>query len=651
MAVVKKKLQPSRLSKDSQLEALRNEDVDLEDLRLAFKGAASRPIDESILSGSINRTIDGASTVSITVSDADKSILRSGRLTDGVDINIDGLWFRLVHVNKNGPELELVFEDREVAILRKYNKYIVRRWGKTTRARFIRDMVREVKEVDIKFVCPELAKQKTIKDNSAPKPGASPSGGGGSQASKDDNRAMGFEDNENVTVKGARASKTQRDNIERVLHVGVDMGARRKVLVATIMCIIQESSALTSATNGVHVGLFQQNPLYWPATRVPETDARAFYKKAIAYDKDHPNVDFATLIDAVQHSGNPGKNTTGKKDPFEFNLQNMFTTQGQEEEDFQFERGTKTKRGNRRVWDPENSWACIQRLAEEVHWRAFMVSGSLYFMSEPRLFQSRPRLSISESSPGVDWIDCDYDVGKRNASVTVTCRIDRWKAPPGSTIIIRDMGPMNGRWLVSSIRRDIFSADATITLKKPRARLPEPTPEDKQEGDLSDLTWGGDPGLTGKYGSGPANSLRESIVKQARLALSLKSRYTYKQVRPMASNLFSPDAWFKTDCSAFFILCYKAAGAKDPSGSNYDRSGNTTELAANGTWTNNPKPGDACMYGSSRSSTSHVALYIGNGRAIGFGSTPIKEHDVHYRSDFLGYLTFIYGDRPTNRGG
>jgi hypothetical protein len=134
---------------------------------------------------------------------------------------------------------------------------------------------------------------------------------------------------------------------------------------------------------------------------------------------------------------------------------------------YQFTRGLPGKR--------ENSWQTLQRLAEEVGWRCFVVGGVVYFISEEQLFMSRARAEISIDFPGLVNLSADWDAGKTIAEAKVTIDADRWAFPPGSIIALRDLGPFNGRWLVSTVDRpDLFDPQTEITLTKPIARKHEP---------------------------------------------------------------------------------------------------------------------------------------------------------------------------------
>lgn len=506
------KLQPSKL--DSQRELIEG-DLDLENLKLAHRNRASLNIAESVISGDVVRTIEGASTVTITVNDRTRAIRNSGMLGAEVDIKIDGLWFRLVKVGKSGNNLTLVFEDREIAILRKYNKKKAASWGKTTRAEFARSLVREVKELNIPFICPELEE----KEKKAPKNRKS-------QADKQKQRDFGYgarvspgvgdranDANTRLTIKGQPATKNQLLNCEEALDAGRARLLPRKLLVCAIMTMITEASALNPPFGDRDsVGAFQQRESWGSFSERMNISIAAgkFYDKAVDINRGDPNIGYGELCQAVQVSAFPERYATHRTEAerlvtaygvsgdstLDYNSgvaqANLMTEWGEQAIEYQFSRGfPKTLPGGKKGWSKEDTWECLQRLADEVNIRCFAVSGSIYFIGEPRLFSSAPRARISEDSDGVDWIDYDYDVAKPNAKCRIMCRLNRWDAPPGTVIEIFNNGPVDGRWIVSEIRRSFFSDTATVTVKKPRARLPEPKQEDLTG--LWDNPWNGEP--------------------------------------------------------------------------------------------------------------------------------------------------------------
>jgi hypothetical protein len=498
---IKGKLALSRLESQRELLA---DDLDLTGIAFLSPKLPKYRFDESIIAGEVSRTIEGASTVTLTVNDQAGYIRRSGRLASRVDIKIDGLWFRLVKVQKSGNDITLTFESREVAILRTYNNRRVIGWGKMRRARFAQILVEEVKEMDIPFICPDLEAEKMKKGKNKLEDK--------SKKEKADNRdpGLGYKTegtgklvgDPGLKVKGRAATLGQLRTAQDILDVGASMLVRRKILVCSIMTAIQESSITNLlGGHGSSVGVFQEIDIWGSVEfrRNVKGAARRFFEKATKLDTKYPRMSYNELCQAVQRSGVPNGYAPHRLEaerivsayggiPYGGDLANANNTDrfalGEWQEmaavdEFQFMRGRpKTLPGGKKGWDKENTWDCIQRLAEEVNWRCFEVSGKIYFTTEQHLFKSAARARISEGSPGVDWIDFDYDIGKHNATVTVTARLDTWAAPPGTIIEVFDSGPANGRWIVSEIRRSFFDPTATITCKKPRARLPEPKKED-----------------------------------------------------------------------------------------------------------------------------------------------------------------------------
>ena len=242
-------------------------------------------------------------------------------------------------------------------------------------------------------------------------------------------------------------------------------------------------------------GVFQQRPSQGWGTYAQVTDvahaAGKFFGPAVKAYRADPRISLNDLCQHVQKSGTPNaygqweSEATRTVDAFTGGAAQSFTGTGAHAQSrtrrYAFQRGQNGKR--------ENTWDCLGRLMDEVGWRRFAVRNTLYLISEEDLFASRPRLTVSESLPWVDSIDGSILMGRkrpakrddaRNPSVgelTVACRADRWVAPPGSTVMVEEMGPFDGRWLVTGSSRGLFSRDAQIQLRKPIAALPEPAPE------------------------------------------------------------------------------------------------------------------------------------------------------------------------------
>lgn len=438
----------------------------------------------SVLEARIRETMTGAPTLTLTIHDPDFELLESDVLfetdKDGdrevrdIDIQLEkGRWYRLQQVTfgpssqGRGVDLVLTFEHRLVALLRRYRKPKKARRARMTRAEFVRSFAREVKGVRVVFRSRELHKEQPLARKS--------------KEDRDRDRDPGLGDGERVEVKGRRATSTQRKVIDDVLSEGARQNARDKVLITGIMTITQESSASNSATNGVHVGAFQQNrAMGWPATRNATLDSRAFFRKAIAIDRANPSMSKASLAEAVQRSGQgslyaqwEGEATRTVK---------AFGGTGSESRSrtkpYTFTRGRRGKH--------EDSWTAANRLASEVNWRCFITGkNAWYFESEPNLFKARPRMRIDRDHPAVLGVSGDLDKGKRAKTLTVSARIKRWTAPVGSVVTVEGYG-VDGRWLVESIERSLYSTAGDITLKKPSKPKPEPRPETVSVGSGSD---------------------------------------------------------------------------------------------------------------------------------------------------------------------
>lgn len=349
-------------------------------------------IEGSLTDGTLERTIDGASTLSLTLHDPKRVLLRSGVFSKQADVVLDDYPWRLVKVTKSGDDLTLVFEDRAVALLRGPRRPKKASRANVTRAQFALSLIREVRPL-IPYNIPEL---------------------------------------------------TQRQ----------------------------------------------------PVAGVSDKRANA---RALPY---------------------------------------------------QYRRGTTDGK-----W--ETSWTCLQRLAEEVNWRCFCANGTVWFVSEDWLRKQTPKLDITEDTLGVDAIDFDIDNGKVNSQATVTARVARWGALPGSAVKVSNCGPANGIWLVASVSRGVFDAAATITLKRPTEKLEEPAPETQA---VSSTSTGGTTAAIATLASG-ANSGASSAVNAV-----------YSAAVAMNARRF-PYVWGGG---------HGAAGVPSGNPPGYDCSGSTVALLAAG---------------------------------------------------------------------
>jgi hypothetical protein len=136
-------------------------DLDVSNLTLQGKGLSAR-IKQAVTDGSIEQTIQGASTLTLTVADWAGGLLHSAVLAGGVTLTFDGLNFTMVKLSKTDTALTLTFEETAVNLLRQYSSPRKSDRATTTRAQFVRALVQEVKEARIPFACPEVNKRQAI---------------------------------------------------------------------------------------------------------------------------------------------------------------------------------------------------------------------------------------------------------------------------------------------------------------------------------------------------------------------------------------------------------------------------------------------------------------------------------------------------------
>jgi hypothetical protein len=470
----------------SSLAVHRNTDVDVGALLLRIAGTklskGGTRVDQRVTGGTLERTLDGASTLSITLDDTDRALLHSGVFSRQIDMLFDGLWWRLVKVTKTVDTLSLTFEDRQVAYLRQITTPRKASRSKLTRAEFALSIVREVKKGGgIPFVCPELhVKQKVGIVSSLDKV---------SDTKRSDDVSPGLAAAAELHVQGASATKAQKQTAERVLDVANSLSADARATVALLEAVIVES-AIQNLSGGDRdsSGVLQVRASTARSMQISARDveqcANAFLTRgftgrggAIALAAAHPSWTSGQIAQAVQGSAYPARYDQRRAEAQAFVDAYKGDAPGTTLEvtqikklPFQFQRGGT-------AGEIEDSWQCLQRLASEVQWRCFVSDGKCYFVSETTLLAQKPIATLSEQTLGVDGIDFDVDNGKPSNDATVTASVARHAFDPGSVVILRDCGPANGRWLISTVQRGIFDTHATITLKRATKALPEPANE------------------------------------------------------------------------------------------------------------------------------------------------------------------------------
>jgi hypothetical protein len=331
----------------------------------------------------------------------------------------------------------------------------------------------------------------------------------------------GFEDGTAFTVQGTLAVIKQIRNLETILKKGDAMGMNKWLLQVAVLIAITDSKAYNlpikdSPTRDEDIelwlpraGIYQFTIKQYPnlekwtieqqtekvlitakrhydwwldahpgeGKRVLHRLANDVTRRDIGADFDHYGERYLEFVQESQHIVQLfyGERSDVSLFPDAYNQQDynlevdLAAQPTVVKEPYEFTRGTPEM--------PENSWECLQRLADEVNWRCFSVNGTIYFCRDKTLLRNKPLDSIAEFKNGVDYIDFDYDIGKPVSQIEVDCRAERWTVPPGATVIVQGIGPGTGRYIVQEFERSLFSDRARITLYGAQPQLKEPAPD------------------------------------------------------------------------------------------------------------------------------------------------------------------------------
>jgi len=499
------------------------------------------PITKVLVSLNIERTMDGASTVTLVIRDPEQTffaiprawrskinpqqakikqawkkepaaiddarepLLEPKLAARAVELVLDGVTFRLVkarYVYSSG-ELELTFEDRLVYWLKRKKSKRAKRASraKVTRAEFILSLLRELPVGEWAFFCPALHDKQAIGRADDPK----------DKTKRSSNTSSGssISDNSSLRVGGHAISVTQRQEIETAMAVASREGASERPTLAMLCAGIGESGfrAIPNSAGSGYAGVFQADPKNIPM-KDTETQAYHFLRGgkgfqaggAIALAKKDKSLTPGTIATKVEASGQPGSFYDKYRSEADAILQNWGGVEGSDAtrtivQPFQFARN-----------EDEDSWACIQRLAEEVGWRFFVSGKTFYFMSESDLFAQRVRYEVKPGDTGLVDLNYDVDWGKPVSECELTINLgtsatgaDRWAAPPGVPVLLNGFDVADGRWLIKSASRDWFSPTLTVSLAQPATPKQEPAATTQQRsvnvGDADMNTKGGARGL------------------------------------------------------------------------------------------------------------------------------------------------------------
>lgn len=310
--------------------------------------------------------------------------------------------------------------------------------------------------------------------------------------------AKGFGD-QDVKVKGKRANASQRRVIDEVLTQADQDRASRRVMIAAIMTITQESRAGEEAVSvsGEHLGPFHQDK-GWGSEEDRKDPAGATHnflitgpsawKKVNGGVKNAPG-NLAEAIEKVQHSGVPqgyGQWEREAENTVDAWLASDSHGEASYTKKYEFTRGDR--QGSR-----ENSWDAMARLVGEVgayRWAAF---NTLFAASGDELRQQAASLTIRGDEP---WLlkEPAWTWANNRAITEVTLEVlaDRWSVTPGGCVVCHaDLGAtVAGRYMVWHIDGESLDSPVqTVVLRRPTRLKTEPPSEtaEREGGDSNEL--------------------------------------------------------------------------------------------------------------------------------------------------------------------
>lgn len=519
-------------------------DLTLDELVLNWTDRRVTDLDAKGALASINieRTIEGGSTVTMTLKDPTRRLFTGGRLVStrarraaarsayrkapvevdegwepilspdvigkAMEVELDGVTFRLVKVRYSSAaaEAELTFEDRIVYWLRRKRGERRASRGGATRAEFVLSLLREVRARQYRFVCPELHVRQPIDAGKKVSAVRRTTTSATSTSAVESEQSGGFAQGSKFTIKGARATPDQKRNLDGVLTECSQCGCSRDVMIATVCCVIQESVCKRlgygDAAGPDSRGLFQQREPWGPLEERldPRQSTRLFLLGGRGAQKGwkQANQSLQRVPGGVEAAVKRVQISVGGYDQHRTEataIVRAWGGAGSAEGDAAAGGGTYSKSYQFSRNSDEDSWTAIQRLAEEVGWRFFVVGNSVYFMSEADLYARRARYEVTPEDPAILDLTYDVDWGKPASQLELEVVLDRWGAPPGSVVLVNGFGPPDGRWLIASVTRDYFAPTATVTCRQPGKEKLEPASERVTR--ASNAAGAGDSGGTG----------------------------------------------------------------------------------------------------------------------------------------------------------
>lgn len=524
----------------------------------------SRGFSDAVADVEIERTIEGASTVTISAVDpngviADLPEFQSQASLYPAEVRLGPRWYAMAGLSKGDDGiLSITFEDREVNTLRRYRSPRKSKRARQTRAEFCRVLVHEASIVTdrdgasgrIQFVSPESGDRQiiglegqTVEDALASDSGF-PAGIRLKYLRRTFTIANAAPGGLPAQVKWKNeiriANKTQLNYYDKVFKECVKQRAPKQVYRAAALLALSGSNLWNTTDRPGKIGnLFGlPNRGVWRVSA--GTDAQLHLKKLIPVvvrelkkrAKAQPKWDGMQLASAV---GNRSQASMRPWWPYaQLAVKEWKGGANRTTDAYEFTRGAPNGP------EGESTWEAITRMAGEVQWRCWADAGKIYFVSEDYLIKRPTALTISEAVDGVNGISWSQEGGSIPSECTVSVMTGVFDVDPGAAVRVEGEGAANGAWIVKSIRQSVFSSEAEITLSRAQPRLAEP------KGDIGALAVRG--------GSGSVR-VRNTIPDSVRRLIAACNAYDKKG---LVYNMNRGPG--QTDCSKLVYDVLKVAG-------------------------------------------------------------------------------------------
>lgn len=294
-------------------------------------------------------------------------------------------------------------------------------------------------------------------------------------------------------VKGKRASAKQRSVIDGCLAQAQDDKASRRVMVAVVMAITQESVAgeEVGKTGNDDTGILQQgrNWVSESDSKDPGAATHAFlitgptsWKKVHGSVKKAPG-NLSQAIHEVQRNADPNAYARWQSEA-EKTVDAWLESGGSEGGDTYIKRYsfTRGEKGQSR----ENSWDASARLVGEVGAYRWAAGNVFYCASGDELRAAKAAMTIRGDEawlvkePAWSWA-----AGRSITEITLMVLADRWDVMPGGCVVLdRRFRAYSGRWMVwNTSGESLDSPLVTVVLRRPTRLREEPASETGQHAD------------------------------------------------------------------------------------------------------------------------------------------------------------------------